>query len=310
MRTRITHLLLTASLLGAVFAALVPVAEAQASGPQYNIVISLTPPTEKVKPLQGQINFQGKVDYTGDPSSSGNIVGVPVSYKVTKAPAWAAVTVSPGSDVITMPATPGAQATGSRTFTVSVTASDQAPAFQSDTIEITATVTPTTPSTPPKSAAQTVPIQADYFSILDVQLAQAIQQDRPQSTVTFPVKITNLGNGATKINFAIAEGGNPQNLNALVPGPVTLQSKQAGGNQISTEIPLQIQLPHQNGYMNEAGTVVYKITSNYALDSKLKGDETTLSVLVTTKGFYVPGPGPILLVGLLMAIAAVMRRRG
>ncbi len=304
---RITLVLLTASLLGTVFAALVPTAEAQTS-PQYNVVLSLTPPSEKVKPLQGQINFQGKVDYTGDPSSAGNLVGVPVSYKVTKAPAWAAVTISPGSDVITL--TNNQQTTsGSKTFTVSVTASDQAPAFQSDTIEITATVTPTTPSTPAKSAAQTVPIQADYFSILDVQLAQAIQQDRPQSTVTFPVKITNLGNGATKVNFDIAPEGNPQNLNVLVPGPVTLQSKQAGGNQISTEVSLQIQLPHKNGYMNEAGTVRYKITSNYALDSKLKGDETTLAVLVTTKGFYVPGPSPILMLGLVAAAAIVLRRR-
>ena len=304
----IIHLLLTGTLLGAVFAAFVPVAEAQGTaGPQYSIVLSLTPPSEKVKPLQGQITFQGKVEYTGDPSSGGNLVGVPVSYKVTKAPAWAAVTVSPGSDVIQLAS--GQQYSGSKTFTVAVTASDQAPAFQSDTIEITATVTPSSPGATPKSAAQTVPVQADYFSILDVQLAQAIQQDRPQSTVTFPVKITNLGNGATKVNFDIAPEGNPQRLAALIPGPVTLQSKQAGGNQISAEIPLQIQLPHKNGYMNEAGTVTYKITSNYALDSKLKGDETTLAVLVTTKGFYVPGPSGILLVGVLAVLAALVGRR-
>lgn len=308
MRTRILQYLLAAALVGTVFAALVPVAEAQGAGPQYSIVLSLTPPQDKVKPLQGQITFTGKVAYTGDPSSGGNLVGVPVSYKVTKAPAWAAVTISPGSDVITL--TQGNPYTGTASFNVAVTASDQAPAFQSDTIEITATITPSSPGATPKSSAQAVPIQADYFSILDVQLAQAIQQDRPQSTVTFPVKITNLGNGATKVNFDIAPEGNPQGLNVLVPGPITLQSKQAGGNQISAEIPLQIQLPHKNGYMNEAGSVRYKITSNYALDSKLKGDETTLSVLVTTKGFYVPGPEPIVMIGLLVAVAAAFRRRG
>jgi hypothetical protein len=308
MRTRVPQILLTAALMGMVFAVFIPVAEAQGAGPQTSVVLSLTPPSEKVKPLQGQITFSGKATYTGDPSSSGNIVGVPVSYKVTKAPAWAAVTVSPGSDVITLTSSQ-TSVSGSSNFNVAVTASDQAPAFQSDTIEITATVTPSNPGATAKSASQAVPIQADYFSILDVQLAQAIQQDRPQSTVTFPVKITNLGNGATKVNFDIAPEGNPQNLNVLVPGPVTLQSKQAGGNQISAEIPLQIQLPHKNGYMNEAGAVRYKITSNYALDSKLKGDETTLSVLVTTKGFYVPGPEPIVLVGLLVAVAAAFRRR-
>ena len=307
MRTRIPQLLLAAALMGTVFAALAPTAEAQ--GSQYSIVLSLTPPSEKVKPLQGQIVFQGKVDFTGEPSNQGNLIGVPIEYKVTKQPAWAAVTISPGSDVIALTQGSGGQFIGSKTFTVSVTANDQAPAFQSDTIEITVTAKPTVPNTPQKSAAQAVPIQADFFSILDVQLAQAIQQDRPQSTVTFPLRITNLGNGNTKVNFAIAEGGNPQNLNAPLPIPITLQSKQAGGNAIMAEVPLQIQLPYQNGYMNEVGVVTYKITSNYALDSKLKGDETTLSVLVTTKGFYVPGPGPILMLGLLAAVAMVLRRR-
>lgn len=304
MRNRTIHFLIAFALLGTLAAALVPTAEAQ--GTQYSIVISLTPPAEKVKPLQGQITFGGKVEYAADPSGQSNLVGVPVSYKVTKAPAWAAVTVSPGADVITL--TPGQQYTGNRQFTVAVTASDQAPAFQSDTIEITATVTPAAPATP-KSAAQSVPIQADYFSILDVQLSQAIQQDRPQATVTFPVKITNLGNGATKVNFALAEGGNPQNLALLIPAPVTLQSKQAGGNQISAEIPLQVQLPHKNGYMNQVGSVTYDITSHYALDGKLIGDKTTLSVLVTTKGFYVPGPGLLLVVGVVAAAAGLLRRR-
>ena len=308
MRTR-THLLLTVALMGAVVLAFVPVAEAQTS--QFNAVISITPTSEKVKPLQGSITMSGQVSFTGDPQAFGNIVGIPVEYKVTKNPAWASVTVSPANDVI-QAGQPGAngQVTGTKSFTVSVLATDQAPAFQAENIEITATFRPANPGAAAKSVATTVPIQADYFSILDVQLAQAIQQDRPQATVTFPVKITNLGNGNTKVSFAIAEGGNPQNLNAPIPIPVTLQSKQAGGNAISAEIPLQIQLPYKNGYMNDVGVVTYKITSNYALDSKLRGDETTLSVLVTTKGFYVPGPTPLVVVGLLMVGAFLFRRRG
>lgn len=286
---------------------------AQAQGAQINPTITVIPTSDKVKPLQGSITMSGTATYTADASSNANIVGIPVEYKATKFPPWASVTISPANDVIALaPGAAGAgsaQVTGSRTFTVSVLASDQAPAFQPADIEITATFRPQQPGATPVSKATTVPIQADYFSILDVVLTQSIQQDRPQATVAFPVKITNLGNGNTKVNFAIAEGGNPKDLGVIVPGPTILQSKQAGGNLITAEIPLSIQLPHRNGYMNEPATVTYQITSNYALDPKLRGDETQFTVLVTTKGFYVPGPGPFLLLGVLLVGAIILRRR-
>jgi hypothetical protein len=307
MRTAIVPLMITAAFLGALVVGLVPTASAQ--GPAaYTVVVTLTTPQEKVKPLQDQISFTGTVEVSNDASTFTNIAGLPVSYKVTKNPPWASVTVSPGSDVIILDAPSSGTVKGKRTFTVTVTASDLAPAFQADTIEITATVNAPAPAGA-KNAAQSVQIQADYFSILDVQLTQSIQQDRPQATVTFPIKVTNLGNGATKVNFAVPEGGKSEGLVVIPPNAVTLQSKQAGGSAISAEVPLQIQLPHKNGYMNQAGAVTLEITSNYALDGKLVGDKTQVNVLVTTKGFYVPGFELVFLVGVLGAAAALMRRR-
>lgn len=304
MRNRTLSIVLLAAFVGTAFVAMIPTAAAQQSG---SITVQLNAPSEVVKPLQAPIQFSGKVTFTADYGVAAGLIGVPVSYTVTKQPAWATVLVSPATDIFPAP-TAGANAayTAERPITVTVTASDQAPAFQADTIEITAT---TTAPAPGKSftGKSSVPLTAGYFSILDIQLAEAIKVERPQMPVIFPVKIQNFGNANTKVTFEIGPGTSTA-LQVPVPGSVTLQSKQAGGNAISADVPLTIQTPYKNGYMNEVGIVNYKITSAYALDPKIKGDESSVSVLVTTRGFYVPGPSPLLFVGLLGAIALVLRR--
>lgn len=300
------QLLVLAMMVTSAIVVFVPTASAQ-----QNTVVTLTvnPPSESVKPLQGAINFGGTVSVTFDNTGQTNIVGIPVTYQVTKQPAWAQVVVSPASDVIIVAANPTSPqaSTGTKTFTVSVTASDQAPAFQPDTVEITATATPGSPNAKGGSAKASVPVTAAYFSILDAQLAETIKIERPQTAVIFPLKLTNFGNANTKVSFTVQDKA--ENLNVPVPIPIVLQSKQAGGNQISSEVPLTVQTPYKNGYMNEVGVVTYKITSAYALDPKLAGDSTQVSVVVTTKGFYVPGPEPIFMVGLVAVAALLLRRR-
>ena len=304
MRTKTFTYLLAATFVATALLSLVPTAAAQQ---QAQISVVLNPPSEPVKPLQAPISFTGTVTLIADSSAYSGIIGVPVAYTVTKQPAWANVLVSPSTDIFPVgTSTPSQNFQSSRPITVTVTASDAAPAFQADQIEITATTT-STPGGKAVSGKGNVPITADYFSIIDVQLAEAIKVERPQSVVSFPVKISNYGNANTKVTFTIGDGTS-QNLQVPVPNPVTLQSKQAGGNQISADIPLNIQTPYKNGYMNEVGIVNYKITSAYALDPKIKGDESSVSVLVTTRGFYVPGPSPILFVGLVAAAALLLRR--
>jgi hypothetical protein len=303
------HVLVAACLAGAAFAMVVPTAGAQgAAGVAPTLVVKLNPTSENVKPLQGPISFTGEATLTYDPSKASNVVGVPVSYKVTKQPAWASVVVSPATDVFATGSAPGAStsATQKSSFTVSVTASDQAPAFASDSIEITATASLQNPSQQ-VTAAQSTPIAAAYFGILDAQLAETIKVERPQTPVVFPLKVTNFGNGATKIKFAVTD--KTENLNAPPPADLILQAKQTGGSPITAEVPLQIETPYKNGYMNEVGSVTYKLTSNYQFDAKQIGDTSTISVLITTKGFYVPGPEIPLVIGLLAIGALVLRRR-
>ena len=304
MRTTKMTYVLAALVVGATLTAFVPTAAAQQQG---TVTVALNAPTEPVKPLQSPLTFTGTVTFISDYSAITGIIGVPVQYTVSKQPSWATVLVNPASDVFPVGPPSGTQTQyqGSRPITITVTATDQAPAFQADQIEITATTSAGAPNTP-KTGKGTATITADYFSIIDVQLPEAIKVERPQTSTAFPVKISNYGNANTKVTFEVVQVGD--GIQYTLPVPLTLQSKQAGGNQISADVPLSIQTPYKNGYMNEVGTINYKLTSAYALDPKLKGDESTVSVLLTTRGFYVPGPSPILFLGLIGVVALVLRR--
>ena len=305
MRTKKLSFVLLAVFVGSALLALAPTAAAQQSA---SITVALNPPSESVKPLQSPITFSGTITFTADYTGVTGIIGIPVTYTVTKQPAWSTVLISPATDVFPVPsnAQPGAAYTQTKTITVTVTANDQAPAFQADQIEVTATTTNTAGGRP-VSGKGNVPITAAYFSIIDVQLAEAIKLERPQTPVTFPVKVSNFGNANTKVSFEVTQI--TEGFDYTLPVPITLQSKQAGGNAITADVPLTVQTPYKNGYMNEVGTVNYKVTSAYALDPKLRGDESVVSVLITTRGFYVPGPGPLFLLAAVGALALVLRRR-
>lgn len=309
MRSKTLSIALLVAFAGTALLALVPSAEAQQQG---SVTISLTKP-EVVKPLQGTVEATATVTLQADLSGGSQIVGIPVQYSVT-CPAWATCTPNPASDVFPPPqtgGTPGTSYSQTRTVKIVISASDQAPAFNPQPLQITASTQPGGTGSPLTGTGSTV-VEAGYFSILDVQVQNAIVVERPQTTINIPVSVNNLGNAQTKVNFDLGEGSTVGDIaNALqpqLPPPTTLGSKQAGASVTKADIVLTVQTPYKNGYMNEVGTLNYKITSAYALNPALKGDESKLSVLITTRGFYVPGPSPILFLGLIGVVALTLRR--
>lgn len=309
MRTKSLSLIVALLVVGTAVLAVTPTVEAQK--PKPTVTMSLNAPGQLVKPLQGAITFTGTVNFVAEVSAASEIKGVQVTYTVTNQPAWASVTVTPTTDVIAL--TQGAagagsaQVTGNRAFQVIVSATDLAPAFQPAIVEIQAATLPSSAFDAGQGKA-TVPIEADYFALLDLNLGQKIQIQRPQQPANFPLTITNLGNANTRINFEVLEKA--ANLQVPPPNSVILQSKQAGGQTNAQQITLTIQTPYKNGYLNVVGVVTYKLTSHYALDPKKKGPDENVAVVVTTKGFYVPGPELFGVIGILGVAALFLRRRG
>lgn len=300
------NILILGSLVLGVFAVLAPTASAQQQG---GLTITVTPPSDPIKPLRAPTIVSGSVSMVADGTVFTGVTGVQVTYSVSKAPSWATVIISPATDIFAPgQPQPGTQVTVTKPISISITTTDLAPAFAPDSIEISATSTPT-PGGKAVNGKQSFPISADYFSIVDVNLQEAVKIDRPQQPVVFNLKVTNFGNANTKVT--VTPGDHSENLQVAAPVPVILQSKQTGGSQISTDIPLTIQTPYHNGYLNEVGQATYKITSAYALDSKLTGDASQVTVVLTTRGFYVPGFEPVLAIGSLAVVGAILafRRR-
>ena len=299
--SNLANILVVAALLGTTLTVVVPTASAQSVA---TITVTLQSPQDPVKPLQAPTVLSGTVQFTGDPRHYSNLIGIPITLSVSKQPSWATPILSPTTIIIPIPSTPAPTISATVPYQVFVTASDQAPAFQPDQIEVTATGPQETGGTAAQGKGAAT-ITADYFSILDAQLTETVKIDRPQTAVIFPLKLTNLGNANTKVTFKV--GDHPEALQVPIPAPVTLQSKQAGGTGITTEVPLTIQTPYHNGYLNDVGVVSFQYSGAYALDPKKVGDSGSVSVIVTTRGFYVPGPEPILVIGLVALSAVAVR---
>lgn len=282
------------------------VTPAQGQTPATNIALTITPPTDPIRPLSGvtAINVAGTVTAAAGVS----VQTLQINFKVDQAPPWAAVSISPAAQFVAIaPGTAGATSQANIPATkILISTTADAPAFTPAEIKITAS-TPGGGNAGPGTVTETTLISADYFSIIDASAAQTIQIARPQTQVAYPITVTNFGNANTKVFFEITN--RPEGWNVQEPIPVTLEARQQGGKLTSQTVNLNILTPYRNGYLNEVGAVTMKITSNYALDSKVKGDSTIVSVLTTDRGFYVPGFGLFAALGAVVGLAVLVRRR-
>lgn len=113
-----TLVLLVASLALLTF---VPTADAQTAG---SLVITISAPDAPVRAGE-TVTLVGVATLTADYTAALGLAGIPVSYWVEQAPAWASVIISPSNDVFPPPAGPqqaGLTYTAVRTFTITVSA--------------------------------------------------------------------------------------------------------------------------------------------------------------------------------------------
>jgi uncharacterized repeat protein (TIGR01451 family) len=275
------------------------------------VKVEITPPTQPIKPLGPFISLPIKVTYTYNPQASVALASTPIALKVTNAPAWVVTTLSPTT--VYIPVTQTEVAGGSTNQAVKqdnafllVSTTADAPAFTQGTIEVQADA-PQNGQLNPATTKTQIPVQADFFSIIEASTPTTIQKAKPQAQVTYPITVTNFGNAQTKVSFFVDSV--PDKWQVTPPSPITLLAKQSGGSQNSKTANVVIQTPFSNGYLNVVGAITIRITSSYALDPKVIGDSTIVSTLTTTKGFYVPGFEPLFAAFAIGALALVMRRR-
>lgn len=251
---------------------LFPVALAQA--PLALVTVDLAPFDAPVRPLQGAQTTEATVRVScALAEAPGNLR---VRHAIVDAPPWATVVVSPSEDV----AGPERCQMGYATFVavVAVNVSDQAPA------DVPRTLTLESRAGSGEGggiARDSVDVTASWFSILDVQLPEAIAVVPPGGSHAFPVKLTNFGNGATDVTIRV--GDVSEGISVRVPDPVRLGSKQQGVNDISQDVDLVVVADEASGFVNRVAVANLALTSTYASDGTQVGDESTVSLLVTVR---------------------------
>lgn len=298
----------------ALLLALVPSAAAQAVLPPTAATFLIDPFRDPAPPEGGAITTPAtlrvacEADRAAPPTR--------VTFALAQRPAWADVTLEPSAMETTQPqtCTDGAIAFVTMLY---ARASTQAPAFREESVEVEATIVQ--PMRPPVAARGMIPLTAAFFSIVDVSARRTVIELPAGGSGAFDLVVTNLGNAATRVDFdarSIGEG-----VRLQTPSQVLLQSKQAGGNTISSNVRLLVLRAEGS---NEPVPVSFQWRAQYALDPDLRGDAGELKLMVVAPGASsasdaatvageaaarVPMPPAILAAALAFALALVRKRR-
>lgn len=112
-------------------------AQAQQSG---SVTVMLSAPTEALQQGSAPAVIPGVVTFTADITAALSPSGIPVTYTITKQPAWATVIVSPSTDMFPAPSAPtGLSYAASRSILITVSVAHAPTADTTDVIELTAT---------------------------------------------------------------------------------------------------------------------------------------------------------------------------
>lgn len=288
-----------------------PMAAAQTPGGTTDTTtqVRVQTPSQAIPPLSTPVPLEVSVQYCYQPQSKA-LLATPIQLSITDNPSWAIATVTPSTVYVPIQAagtsTDGQQCETVTTDLVVQTTAD-APAFQQGKIAVQAQAE-SNQGLAASSGQTQVPVSSAFFSLLNAKVPKSVVTARPQADLTFPVSVDNLGNAQTTVYVSPS---NPEKLSLQVtkPSPTNIPSKQQGAKDNSATIPVSVQTPYKNGYLNRPDVLNLDITSNYAFDVAQKGMQTSVSLLITTKGFYVPGPGALLMLASMAGVALVLGRR-
>lgn len=134
-------------------------AAAQQSG---NVTVTLNSP-ERALVAHDSVTTNGIVTLTVDYTAILGLTGIPVTYTITQAPAWATVVVSPSSDVFPAPMAPmpGLAYTVMRPITISISVADGPGADEIGVVELTA-VTSAAPLGRSFAGKGVIPVSFDH----------------------------------------------------------------------------------------------------------------------------------------------------
>ncbi|PKK86193.1 MAG: hypothetical protein CVT48_02115 [Thermoplasmata archaeon HGW-Thermoplasmata-1] len=242
-----------------------------------------TNPGRPIKPQQEMMVIPFEVKITREQLAAGSEAGTVVAT-VTATPdvSWLTVSISPTQFFW------AGQDDAAKQGYLSVIATTLAPATVQGKILISITTDGSGAGTVTyKDYTAQVPIEPAFFSLLSVTAATTLQKISPNGQAVYPITVTNLGNGPTKVFLDIKNV--PTGWQVVTPAPFILDSTQQGGKNTKATVNVMVQPPYKFGHHNDLAAMKIDITSTHALDSSLKGDASAVSIMTRSQGMCTPG---------------------
>jgi hypothetical protein len=231
--------------------------------------------------------------------SGRNIV---INVEVIETPSWVTATIGQGT--LATIVQPG-QTTYVNT-TLSLQVADNAPAFDLGYIKLRATA---------RKAGLiagyeqnfTLTFVPDYKPLIQpAYLETNTKSIGPMDTAVFPIEVTNLGNARTVVLLNVVSA--PEGWNAIVTDQLILEE----GTGSKSTAYLVVKPPKNFGYHNDERTITISMQPVKYDDYSKKGEVTTASFLVESRGFSTPGFESIMFIaafGIVISLIMFYRKR-
>jgi hypothetical protein len=152
-------------------------------------------------------------------------------------------------------------------------------------------------------------VKADFLGLISVNVPGTIKQAGPQKNIKYTLDITNLGNSQTDLIFSLSEGATSGGWNPLAPPKITLGSTQQGATNTVATVEFTVNTPYKNGWNNKEKSMTLTITPQSTKDFETKGAPVDVPVLARVRGVYVPTLEPLFMLGAVLGVALLARRR-
>ena len=227
---------------------------------------------------------------------------IEIELSIVEKPDWCdASIVNPTVNVIVDEAEPSKSR-------LTLTVTEQAPAFQQGTVKIRATnqeikgifFTRITK----EEFDYDISFEIGYFPKLNYTTNNTLMEVPPLNETNIPIKIKNLGNGVTKVLIEIKDL--PENWNITYPTSVTLASP-ISGEENEKEVNVKVKPPKD--FSTE--TITISLTSHYLGNPEIEGQTGNLQIVLKNDGSYEKEEGfditlPIIIIVVIILIIIIL----
>ncbi len=165
---------------------------------------------------------------------------------------------------------------------------------------------------PAKEAYMDIVFQPGYIPLIDVYTEDPSRVVGPQETVTFPVRITNLGNKQTIVTAKIIDY--PENWSPLLSqAQIIIPSAEGAGENNVGYLSFSITPPYDLGWHNDLETITLEFTPEFsppqANRSRFVGTSVPFQVTIRSRGFSTPGFETVGLLFAAVILIALFKKR-